>query len=243
VCTPCRAGSIAPAGSRFAADCLCSPLHYTSATDGSCQSCPSNSAVSPFNVSDTFPHAGGDVSGWEGVRSVTDCGSAGTVLGGYNQLGRSSSLRKTYSGLCGHNRVGFAFAFLAIDGWAGESAELFVDNVLVWSKIFSNGNTGDIACGGPQGDSMAFETQLVVPHSVRQMTVEFRTSLAKSPFDASWGLTVFSVGALCSGETASACNSGMPAPGNYAGPVDGKSAVLGLVSAVIDEKYTASIGF
>lgn len=85
---------------------------------------------------------------------------------------------------------------------------------------------------------MAFETQLVVPHSVRQMTVEFRTSLAKSPVDASWGLSVFSVGALCSGETASVCNSGMPAPGNYAGPVDGKSAVLGLVSAVIDEKYS-----
>jgi hypothetical protein len=83
--------------------------------------------VAAFNISDEFLRAGEDVAGWAGVRGVTACGHFGTVLGGYNQLGRSSFLRKTFSGLCKHNRISIAFGFVAIDGWKGESAVLYID--------------------------------------------------------------------------------------------------------------------
>jgi hypothetical protein len=108
--------------------------------------------VSSFNVSDAFIRVGRDVAGWQGARSVTECGYFGTVLGGYNQLGRSSFLRKTLTGLCTHNTIAIAFAFIAIDFWTEEEAFLFIDDVLVWRKSISNINVGDggwqMLCGG-----------------------------------------------------------------------------------------------
>jgi hypothetical protein len=174
--------------------------------------------VSPFNVSDAFIRVGGDVAGWQGARSVTECGYFGTVLGGYNQLGRSSFLRKTFTGLCTHNTIAIAFAFIAIDAWAGEEAFLFVDDVLVWRKSISNRNVGDGGCGGSAGDSITFKVDLVIPHRERQMTVEFRTTLANpgGPVEASWALSFFAAGALCSGRNVSACVPGLSDPGGDA---------------------------
>jgi hypothetical protein len=148
--------------------------------------------VSPFNVSDTFIRVGGDVTGWQGARSVTECGRFGTVLGGYSQLGRSSFLRKTFTGLCTHNTIFLAFAFITIDVWTGQESFLFVDDILVWSKSISNPNVGDGGCGGSAGDSIEF-INLMIPHRERQMTIEFRTSLANAggPVESSWGLSFF----------------------------------------------------
>ena len=102
-------------------------MHFRRSLDGACTACPANSSVAAFNISDEFLRAGEDVAGWAGVRGVTACGHFGTVLGGYNQLGRSSFLRKTFSGLCKHNRISIAFGFVAIDGWKGESVVLYID--------------------------------------------------------------------------------------------------------------------
>ena len=247
-CTPCPSGSIAPAGSRFPSDCVCSPLHYVR-VDGSCARCPSppNSTVAPFNVSDEFLRAGGDVAAWQGASSVTKCGHFGTVLGGYNQLGRSSFLRKTFKGLCTHNSIALAFGFIAIDAWAGETALLFVDDVLVWSKSFSNINVGDGGCGGPAGDSLEIKGNLVVLHSERQIKVEFRTSLdnARGPVEASWGLSFFAAGALCSGKDVSECVPGLPSPGSFGGAVDGELALVGdtgLVTSVFSNLVKRTLG-
>jgi hypothetical protein len=110
------------------------------------------------------------------------------------------------AGPCTHNTIDLAFVFVAIDAWTGEEAFLFVDNVLVWSKSISNVNVGDGGCGGPGGDSIEFKVNLMIPHRERQMTVEFRTSLANAggPFEASWVLSFFAGGALCSGRNVSA---------------------------------------
>ena len=235
VCTPCAPGSIAPAGSKFAIDCLCSPLDYTANVTGQCEACPLNSAIASFNTSDVF--LGGSVLGWEGARSAQECGHFGSILGGYNQLGRSSFLRKTFPSLCRHNRVAIAFAFVAIDAWDGEAAMLFLDGVLVWDKTFSNQHVGDGGCGGAQGDALAVEGKLVVDHRERQMTVEFRTTLGRvgGPVDASWGLSFFVAGALCSGEDATACTASMPVPGNYGGLIDGELALVGDTGLVTTE--------
>jgi hypothetical protein len=186
--------------------------------------------VSPFNVSDSFIRVGGDVAGWQGARSVTECGYFGTVLGGYNQLGRSSFLRKTLTGLCTHNTIAIAFAFMAIDFWTGEEAFLFVDDVLVWSKSISNINVGDGGCGGPAGDSIEFKVDLVIPHRERQMTVEFRTSLANAegPVEASWGLSFFAAGVPCSGRNVSTCVPGLSDPGG-----DPLASILNLYPAYL----------
>lgn len=222
-------------------------MHYARTTDGTCAECPANSAVTPFNVSDSFLHVGGDVSGWEGARSVTECGNFGAVLGGYNHLGRSSFLRRTYTGLCKHNRISLAFGFVAIDGWKGDIAKLFVDGVVVWSKTFSNTFVGDGGCGGPGGDAVVVEGQLVVPHRERAMTVEFRTTLADDgPVEASWGLSFFAVGALCSGDEAAApCTVGLPPPGGYGGLVDGELALVGdsgLMTSVFADNVKQALG-
>jgi len=66
------------------------------------------------------------------------CTGVSSVLGGYNELGRASYLRKTFSGLCTHVSIALAFVFDAIDAWRGESAMLYVDGVLVWSETFSS---------------------------------------------------------------------------------------------------------
>ena len=132
-------------------------MHYARTTDGTCAECPANSAVTPFNVSDSFLHVGGDVSGWEGARSVTECGNFGAVLGGYNHLGRSSFLRRTYTGLCKHNRISLAFGFVAIDGWKGDIAKLFVDGKRLRSRRSSREKCSLASCrGGPGRVSVQF---------------------------------------------------------------------------------------
>jgi hypothetical protein len=168
-------------------------------------------------------------------------------LGGFNQLGRSSFLRKTFKGLCTHNSIALAFGFIAIDAWAGEKAFLFVDDVLVWSKSFSNINVGDGGCGGPAGDSLEIKGNLVIPHSERQIKVEFRTSLdnARGPVEASWGLSFFAAGALCSGKDVSECVPGLPSPGSFGGAVDGELALVGdtgLVTSVFSNLVKRTLG-
>jgi hypothetical protein len=215
VCEACPTGSLSPAGSRYASDCLCAPGFYgmiTSSSD-SCVACQDGSAVDPFNSSDVF-QAGGGVLGWQGSNVVTSCGTTGfntfkdrAVLGGFNKLSRTSHLRKTFSGLCTHNRIAIGFGFVAIDAWAGETAMLYVDGALVWIRSFSNPDFGS-SCGASQAD-VEVEVDLVVSHSQNQMTVEFRTSLGakKDVGDpqatgshVSWGISYFVASALCSGQ-------------------------------------------
>jgi hypothetical protein len=123
-------------------------------------------------------------------------------------------LRKTFTGFCTHNTIFLAFAFIAIDVWTGQEAFLFVDDILVWSKSISNPNVGDGGCGGSAGDSIEF-INLMIPHRERQMTVEFRTSLANAggPVEASWGLSFFAAGAHCRGRNVSACVRVLSDPG------------------------------
>ena len=82
VCEACPTGSLSPAGSRYASDCLCAPGFYgliTSSSD-SCVACQDGSAVDPFNSSDVF-QAGGGVLGWQGSNVVTSCGTTGFPSG------------------------------------------------------------------------------------------------------------------------------------------------------------------
>lgn len=215
VCEACPTGSLSPAGSRYASDCLCAPGFYGIINSGSdsCAACPDGSAVDPFNSSDVF-QAGGGVLGWQGSNVVTSCGTTGfntfkdrAVLGGFNKLSRASYLRKTFSGLCMHNRIALGFAFVAVDAWAGETAMLYVDGVLVWIRSFSNADFGS-SCGALQAD-VEVEVDLVVSHSEKQMTVEFRTSLGSildvgdsqvTGSHVSWGISYFIASALCSGQ-------------------------------------------
>jgi hypothetical protein len=91
---------------------------------------------------------------------------------------------------------------------------------LVWSKSISNVYVGDRGCAGPAGDSIEFKVDLMIPHRERQMTVEFRTSLANAggPVEVSWGLSFFAAGALCSDRNVSACVPGLS--GLFGDPLD-----------------------
>jgi len=127
-CTPCPANSTAPAGSKYASDCICKRNFIT--VNSSCIQCNNHSLI-PFTViSDNFTINSG-TRGWEGTQLSTVCGQYGPVLGGYGVLGDKNYLRKTYTNLCKHNSVVLSFTIVAIDGWEGETISLFVDNAEV----------------------------------------------------------------------------------------------------------------
>ena len=153
----------------------------TSSAD-SCAACPNGTTAARFVAVDMF-QAGGDVLGWEGDLPTLVVGPD-ALLGGYSQLSRGSYLRKTFSGLCTHRAMTLVFSLVPI-GWQGESAMLYVDGVLVWSE-----------------SSFSANTVLVVPHSERQMTVEFRTTISSGAtgLNRSWGLSRFDAAAQCSGQ-------------------------------------------
>jgi hypothetical protein len=65
---------------------------------------------------DTFS-SNQDVRGWEGANGTSQCGEYGHLLGGAGVLGDSSSLRKTYTNLCKHDKVVIQFSVVLIDGW------------------------------------------------------------------------------------------------------------------------------
>ncbi|KAJ1472061.1 hypothetical protein T484DRAFT_3466965 [Baffinella frigidus] len=204
-CTPCPAGTTAPAGTKMATECVCRPSTYgeiSAEGSGTCTDCTEGTAVASFRIKDTFSASSSDLHGWEGSTEVSQCGGLGAMLGGYAQLGRASFLKKTVTGLCSHNEVWLSFSLVAIDGWNGEDAILYADGVEVWRRPFSF--SGASSCGG-SGAEGSISGGIVLSHSARVLDLELRTTLTSEADVVSWGLESFTVYVDCAGESDAAC--------------------------------------
>jgi hypothetical protein len=129
-CTPCPQNSGAPAGSRYASDCLCLPGFIKS--NLTCVPCQNGLMVPVFSAVDTF--SGNDLKNWQGADTTittTECVMYGSMLGGAGVFADGNLVQKTYTDLCEHNSVHIKFALIALDGWEGESIALLVDNIEV----------------------------------------------------------------------------------------------------------------
>ena len=137
-CQACPPNMVSPAGSRLASDCVCAVGYHRVDDSSPCQPCTSNVTEQYYGVKDTFS-SNQDVRGWEGANGTSECGEYGHLLGGAGVLGDSSSLRKTYTDLCTHNKVVIRFSVVLMDGWENETVALFVGGVPVSSHMLFNG--------------------------------------------------------------------------------------------------------
>lgn len=104
-----------------------------------------------------------------------------------------------------------------IDSWDGESYFLEVDNVVRYTKVYTNGQISTIQyCGGSWGDWFTTVTIGAFSHSATSLQLNFYSTLNQSSSDESWGfknvkITVWpycnSACATCFGNLISECYS------------------------------------
>ena len=78
--------------------------------------------------------------------TITNCGSYGNILGGYNILGAGASVQKQLTDVIPHSHARISFDFLRLDSWDGECAYLHLNSTQIWSRTGYHGN-GSMICG------------------------------------------------------------------------------------------------
>merc|ERR1712025_1559032 len=84
-----------------------------------------------------------DMDGWNCVK-VQNCGSLGSVCGGYNTKGKSHDIKKTFTKLPDGNYK-ISLDFIKIDSWDNEKAYVTVNGKQCWTKTFQG--EGKQICG------------------------------------------------------------------------------------------------
>ena len=125
------------------------------------------------------------------LAQTSECGSFGTILGGYNIIsGGDSYLEKTYDlAAMEHDQLSISFEFVKIDSWDDEAGQLFVDGAEVWSQIYGAGSLGGVPeCGSDNGGWVELEDriQLMIAHTDDHVTLRFQTGLSSGPTDESF---------------------------------------------------------
>jgi hypothetical protein len=113
------------------------------------------------------------------------------MFGGFNVFGAKAAITKTYN-LPVHNKLAIRFQFWFIDSWDGEKAQLYVDNVLVWSQVYSHGAPGIITnlCGAAVDGwkEGANDFEVIIDHVNPTAVVKFTSTLDQVQADESWGI-------------------------------------------------------
>ena len=124
---------------------------------------------------------------------TSECGSFGSILGGYDIIaGGGNYLQKTFDlKAMEHDQLAISFDFIKIDSWDDEAAQLFVDDVEVWSRIYGGGSLGGVAeCGSDNGGWVEIDDsiELMVSHTSASATLRFQTGLNSGATDESFGV-------------------------------------------------------
>jgi hypothetical protein len=97
-----------------------------------------NSTVSDaWNIGSQFPE------GWHGVPSpnpTSNCGEAGTIVGGFEKFGKGAFLERTFTDMPAHWGLRVQLDFILIDHWGRENAQIFIDGAVAWSSNRRNAN-------------------------------------------------------------------------------------------------------
>ena len=141
---------------------------------------------------------------------TSECGSFGTILGGYNIIsGGGSYLEKTYDlAAMEHDQLTISFDFVKIDSWDNEAGQLLVDGTEVWSQIYGGGSLGGVAeCGSDTAGWVEIKDHisLTISHTDDHVTLRFQTGLNSGPTDESFGVDNVKVLPV---RTALSCGSG-----------------------------------
>ena len=156
-------------------------------------------------------------NGWSHGPLATRCGSYGNLLGGFHSTGVGASLKYVLDASHTiHTRVRIKFDFVFLDAWEGNSATLYMNDVLVWKhrriypQLDVNASLRSFGawspphvlpehyfvdeCGQLSTDSRV-RTDVEIPHSKsEQLSFVFSTDLdAYSGSLASWGIDNFRV--------------------------------------------------
>jgi len=126
--------------------------------------------------------------GWS-PGAVTQCGSFGSIWGGYGLFGAGASTQKSVSVLPAHTQLKLALDFRRIDSWDGESGWLQLDGATVWTKsgVYYNGTQ---LCGAAPGNWVEENWPVAYQgaHSATSVTVRAGSTLDQNAYDESWAI-------------------------------------------------------
>ena len=119
---------------------------------------------------DVWPGA----TGWTGTSLVvSSCGQFGTMLGGYQRLGPSAYVEKTFTGLPPHTMLQIQLTFTRVDRL--EIGLIYVDSGMAWRRAFNYLESGSMHACGDGGHSLNNEIQdqvdVNVAHSSENVTI------------------------------------------------------------------------
>jgi hypothetical protein len=114
------------------------------------------------------------------------------ILGGYNNFGVNAAASKVFDlGEAGSYGVMVSFTFIKIDSWDSESAQLYANDVLVWSETLTYAS-GTHECGADNSvwkEERLSRTVDLGWIATDTLTLKWTTTLNSAANDESWGLT------------------------------------------------------
>jgi large repetitive protein len=163
-----------------------------------------NNGVAPYEVyCDMLTDGGGwtliyedefssSSSGWSS-NTTSNCGSFGSILGGYTIFGSGASLNRNFSNLPPHTELNLSFDFIRIDSWDDETATLYVDSLPLWSNTgqwYSGANICG-SSGAPQWLDELWPVDVTTGHSATSVSLQLSTTINQNADDESWGIDNF----------------------------------------------------
>ena len=124
-----------------------------------------------YNFEDRWPGA----TGWSGSASlaITNCDVLGTMLGGYQVLGSSDYVEKTFTGLPPHSTLRVQLIYTRVDRL--QTGVLLVDGAVVWRRGFNYNEAKSTSACGTLGhvsfNEIQDEVDVAVDHSSENVTV------------------------------------------------------------------------
>merc|ERR1712048_1364704 len=128
-----------------------------------------------------------DFEGWS-CGKVTNCGSLGSVCGGYNTKGKSHFINKTFKDLpAGNYKI--SLDFIKIDSWDKEKAFVKVNGKQCWTKTFT-GAQGKQICGGKNNGWNELKVKVTCTAAAvgGKITVQVGTNLNSAANDESFAI-------------------------------------------------------
>jgi hypothetical protein len=87
-----------------------------------------------------------------------------------------------------HSWIRIAASYHMFDNWVGETGYLKLDDKVVWSQHGESKTHGVHVCGGESADKLNLPIYVTQPHSARNMTLSFGSTLPADPCNASFAI-------------------------------------------------------
>jgi hypothetical protein len=158
---------------------------------------------SDYDVVYASDFTGNDAVGWtplgdSDAPATTACNNDGDqllILGGPDVVIAEPSLVKKLTDLPDHTELIVAFEFLQFDDWAGESAELFVDNKLVWSQSLTTISSSDSSnhCADSELAEQLLPVTVAFTHHEASAELRFSSTTNVVTTQQVWGIKSLNV--------------------------------------------------